>query len=84
VRSAVSQSIQLRGAEASQDGEVALCVFVIDFDHAADEELLFLGGAGLPVVGLGDCDKEAFFAGPLLALFFVLRAGVHVDVIFDG
>jgi hypothetical protein len=84
MRSAVGQGIQLGRAEAGQDREVALCVLVVDLDHAADEELLLLCGASLPVVGLGDCDEEALVAGPQLALLFLRGAGVQVGEVVDG
>lgn len=80
----VGQAGELGGAEAGQDGEVAFCILVVDLDHAANEELLLLGGASLPIVGLQDGDGKALVAGPLAVLGVLLGAGHAVDVVVDG
>lgn len=84
MRPSVGQAVQLGRAEASQNGKVALCVFVVDLDHAANEELLLFGSAGLPVVGLCDCDEKALVSSPQLLLLLVLVLGLHVHVVLDG
>jgi len=84
MRLPVGQAGQLGGAEAIQKGKVALCILVVNLDHAANEELLLLSCPGLPVVGLQDGDGEALFAGPLAVLSLKLGAGHGVDVVIDG
>lgn len=82
--SSICQAVQFGCAEAGQDGEVALCVFVVDLHHTADEELLLFGCTSLPVVWLGDCHHEAFFASPLSLLVFFLALWLQVHEVVDG
>lgn len=83
MRPAICQAVQLACAEARQDGEVALCVLVVDLDHTTNEELFLFGSASLPVVWLRDGDHEALLAGPLLLLLFVLGPRLQVDKVLD-
>jgi hypothetical protein len=84
VRSSVGQAVQFGRSKSSQDGEVALCVFVVDLHHTADEELLLFGSASLPVVWFGDGDHESLVSGPLFSLLFILGLGVHMHKVLDG
>jgi hypothetical protein len=83
MRLPIGQSVQLIGTEASQDGKLPFGVFVVDFDHAANEELFLLCCAGFPVVRLRDGDCESLVAGPQLLLRLFLILWDQIYVVFD-
>ena len=61
--------------EAAELGDLALGILAIDLHGTSIEELLLLGGAGLPVVGFSDGNNKACTAGPAAMLSFLFRLG---------
>jgi len=61
--------------EAAELGDLALGILAIDLHGTSNEELLLLGGAGLPVVGFSDGNNKACTAGPAAMLSFLFRLG---------
>jgi hypothetical protein len=81
---AIGQAVELARTETSQDGKFTLGVFVVNLDHAANEEFLFFGCASFPVVWLGNSHGKAFFPSPLFALRLFVVLGIQVHIILDG
>jgi hypothetical protein len=64
------QHLPLIVIKANKVGDFSIGVFPVDFDQAPDEELLFLGSSGMPVVRLSNCDRESYIASPFFLLLF--------------
>lgn len=83
VGSSVGQAVQFGRSKSSQDGELALCVFVVDLHHTTDKKLLLFGSASLPVVWLADGDHESLVPGPLLLLLILCGLGLHMHKVLN-
>jgi hypothetical protein len=84
MRLPVGQTVQLTRTETGQDGKLALGVFVVDLDHAANEELLFLCCSGFPVVWLRDGHGETLVTCPLSSLRFLFVLWIQMHVVLNG
>ena len=84
MRLSVGQTVQLGHVESGQDGEVSFRVLVVDLNHASDKELLLLGRASFPIVGLADGHGEALFSSPQLALSLLFVGRDKMRVVLDG
>jgi hypothetical protein len=56
--------------EADEVWNSSIGVFLEDLDQASNEELLLLGGSGMPVVRLSYRDCESNVSSPFLLLLF--------------
>lgn len=83
MRLAVGQTIQFARAESSQSRIAALGVFVIDLDHATNEELLLLCCSSFPVVWLADGHGKPLVPCPLFPLRLLFIFGVQMHIVLD-